>query len=241
MSALVIGSFAPDFSYLLSLSRHVYESHRVSGMFLLDFPLAFVALWLFHEFMKEPMLLFLPHRFRQRLRTSVKVFSFWPTSRLVLIMLSILVGIATHLAWDSFTHSTSWVYQHWDVLHEWVELPVIGEMRMDKVLEYGSSVFGLAVVAAWTWHWYRTTEPSADPLAQSSVSAQSRRTLVVVLPMLAILGGALRGYLAHGIHLHLRSMVHLMVDTLISIITFFLFGLLIWGIVRRILRRPAFR
>jgi len=236
MSALVVGSFAPDFSYLLSLSRHVAYSHTISGMFMLDFPLAFVALWLFHEYMKEPMLVFLPGQFRQRLRTGVTDFSFWPTKRLALIMLSILVGIATHLAWDALTHNTSWVYQHWSFLRRFIELPT-GEMRMDKALEYGSSVFGLAVIAAWIWYWYRTTEPSFKAPPQPLKDLPRLRIFVLALPELAILGGALRAYHVRGLHKAIRPMVHLTTDTLISVITFFLFGLLAAGVMIQLLRR----
>ena len=236
MSALVMGCFVPDFSYLLSLSRRVSYSHTLPGMFLLDFPLALVALWLFHVFIKKPMLTFLPDGFRQRLRTSVASFSFWPSKRLSLIFLSILVGTVTHLGWDAFTHNTSWISENWTFLRRTVELPVAGEMRTYKLLEYGSSAFGLVVVAVWIWYWYRTTEPSAYPVAQSLNRAQ-RRTFVATLPSLAILGGVLRAHHASGIHKGIRLLVYFTADTLISAITFFLLGLLLCGIIERALNR----
>src|SRR5215831_17989502 len=179
-SALVMGCFAPDFSYLLSLSRRVPFSHTLAGMFLLDFPLAMVALWLFHTFMKQRMLMFVPNGFRQRIKASATGFSFWPAKHLALIVASILVGAATHLVWDAFTHNTSWLYQNWSFLRRPVELPHIGEMQMYKLLEYGSSAFGLVVVAIWIWYWYATSEPPAQAAVQALDGTQG--SFMVILP-----------------------------------------------------------
>ena len=228
MSALVMGCFVPDFPYLISLSPHMVYGHTFPGMFVLDLPLALLALWLFHAFVKLPMLMFLPAGFRRKLRTSVNSFPFWPTERLLLIILSILIGTATHLLWDAFTHRTSWFYENWAFLRTNVELSAIGEMPMYKLLEYVSSAFGLAVVAVWIWHWYRTTNPSAYPAAED---AAQRRAFVAVLPALAILGGVLRAYHANGIHLEIRPLVYFTADFLISAITFFLLGLLAYGVI----------
>lgn len=236
MSALVMGCFAPDFPNLLSLSPDKSYGHTFPGMFLLDLPLAFVALWLFHTLIKKPMLTFLPDGFRRRLRTSVTSFSFWPSKRLSLIILSILVGTATHLVWDAFTHNTSWIYQNWTFLRRSIELPVTGEMQMYKLLEYGSSAFGLVVVAVWVWNWYRTTKPSAYPVAPPFDGAR-RRTFMATLPALAILGGVLRAYHAHGIYRGIRPLVHFTANFLISAITFFLLGLLVCAVIERVLHR----
>jgi hypothetical protein len=232
MSALVMGCFVPDFPYLISLSPRVFYGHTFPGMFVLDLPLALLALWLFHAFVKQPMLMLLSAGFRRRIRTSVNSFPFWPSERLSLIILSILIGTATHLLWDAFTHRTSWFYENWAFLRINVELSAIGEMPMYKLLEYVSSVFGLVVVAVWIWCWYRTTDPSAYPAAEAEDAAQ-RRTFVAVLPALAILGGVLRSYHANGIHLEIRPLVHFTADILISALTFFLLGLLAYGVILR--------
>ncbi len=240
MSALLMGCFVPDFPYFLSLDPRMFYGHTFPGMFVLDLPVALAALWLFHAFLKQPMLMFLPAGFRRRLRTSVASFAFGPIHRFSLIVISILIGTATHLAWDAFTHRTSWIYEHWKFLQTSIDLPIVGEMEMYKLLEYGSSVFGLAVVAIWVIHWYRTTEPSPAPVVEP-VDATQRHTLVAALPALALLGGALRAYHAGGLQLQIRPLVHLTADTLISAITYFLLGLLICGVMFRRHRSVYFR
>jgi hypothetical protein len=239
MSALVVGCFVPDFSYLLSLEPHDFPGHifarmhSFAGMFAIDLPVALAALWLFHAFIRQPMLLFLSSGIRRRLTAGAISFAFWPWRRLSLIVLSILIGTATHLVWDAFTHDDSWIFQHWAFLREVVQLPVIGgTMQMSKLLEYASSVVGLAIVAVWIGHWYRTTQPAAEPAAQPAPAAQWR-ALVVILPSLAILGGALRAWHKDPMLLQIRPIVHFTADTLISAITFFLLGLLICGLFLR--------
>jgi hypothetical protein len=232
MSALVMGCFVPDFPHFLSLSPQTSFSHTYEGMFLIDLPLALLALWLFHAFIKRPMLMFLPSGFRRRLRTSVNSFAFWPTERFSLIILSILIGITTHMVWDAFTHRTFWPYQHWAFLRSSVDLPVTGAMKMYLLLEYASSVVGLVIVAVWIWHWYRTTKPSVARIVEPEEVTQ-RRNLVAVLPAIAILGGAVRAYHHEGLHFQIRPLVHFTADTIISAITFFLLGLLVYGVVLR--------
>ncbi len=230
MSAIVMGCFAPDFPHLLSLSPDTLLGHTFVGMFVFDLPLAIAALWLFHAFIKQPMLLFLPAGIRLRLTSSVNNFPFWPWERLSLIALSILIGAATHIFWDAFTHPNSWICQHWAYLRGSVELPVTGEMQIYKLLEYASSILGLAVVAVWIWRWYGATKPSTAPVVEPVDAAQCR-TFVAVLPVLAMLGGALRAYHKNGIQLQIRPIVHFTADVVVSAITFFLLELLVYGVI----------
>ena len=68
------------------------------------------------------------------------------------ILLSLIIGITSHLLWDAFTHLNlarpnavdSWIY--------------IGRFRLFKVLQYSNSVLGLIIVA-----WYVMRMPEAMP------------------------------------------------------------------------------
>jgi hypothetical protein len=231
-SALVMGCFAPDFLYLRYLSPHGSYGHTLRGIFVLDLPLALLALWLFHTLIKQPMLMFLTSGFRRRLKTSVNSFPFWPAKRLSVIILSILIGAATHLLWDAFTHRTSWLYENWAFLRINVSLTAIGEMPMYKLLEIVSSVFGLVVVIVWTYHWYRTTNPSGD-MDTDAGDGTRRRTFVRALSALTLLGAVLRAYHANGIQLGIRPLVYFTIDFLLSAIAFFLLGLLAYGVILR--------
>ena len=222
----------PDFPYFFFQSQHSSFGHTFTGMFALDLPLGVAALCVFHALIKQPLMLFLPAGIRRRLTTSVNTFRFGPVKRFSLIVLSVLVGAATHLAWDAFTHRDNWMYEHWAFLRRTVELPGIGGMEMYKLLEYASSAVGLAVVAAWIWHWYRTTSPEVAPPAETRY-APGMRAFVAVLPVVAIAGGALRAYLRDGLEMQIRSILHFAADLLMAAISILLLGLLVCGVILR--------
>jgi hypothetical protein len=232
MSAVVMGCFVPDFPHFLFLARHIPFTHTIAGMFVLDLPVGLALLWLFHEFMKQPMLMFLPSGVRRRLTSSVNTFPFRPSERLALIVLSILTGTATHILWDAFTHRGSWICEHWTFFQGWVELPVTGKIQMYNLLEYASTFLGAAVVVVWILYWYRTTKPSAK-LVVETVDPVYRRIFVAALPVLALLGGALWSWQKHGIHRQIRPIMHFTSGMLVSATTFFLLGLLAYGVKLR--------
>jgi len=62
------------------------------------------VLWLFHTFVKLPVARLLPDAIQRRLTCRLGEFGFGGAARFALIVGSILLGIATHLVWDSFTH-----------------------------------------------------------------------------------------------------------------------------------------
>jgi hypothetical protein len=231
MSALLAGCFAPDFAYFFFLSGHGLYAHSLQGMFLVDLPLSLVALWLFYAFVEQPFTVLLPKGFRARLKPRASSFTFWPPARLALIVVSILVGLATHIFWDSFTHPFYWPYRHISFLRMAIHLPVEGNVHMYKVLQDCSSLLGLAVVVVWIWMWYRATEPSELPAAQPYSRGQIR-VITIVVPALALMGGMFKSYKSMGVpSFEFRSVLHFAVITAIAAITFFVTGLLICGAV----------
>jgi hypothetical protein len=113
-SALVVGTFAPDFEYFLRFAPDDGYGHTVPGTFVLTLPLAILTLWLFHAFVERPLIELLPDAVRRRLPNNLNKFRFAGPPRFAMIVLSVLAGIATHLMWDSFRirtrGPTSWLY-----------------------------------------------------------------------------------------------------------------------------------
>lgn len=229
-SALLMGCFVPDFPYFFLNEAHGFQGHSLLGMFVFDLPAGLVALWLFHSFMKQPALIFFPDGVRRRLRAGA--YSFLPPSRLALIAVSILIGSATHILWDSFTHSFYWPARHWSFLRVNVELPVVEHIVMYKLLQYISSAAGLAFVAIWAWHWYRTTAPVEHPIARPYSTAQ-RVTLIAALPLVAICGGLLRAHESVKVVHDIRQIAYFATSGVITAITIFGLGLLACGMVLR--------
>jgi hypothetical protein len=233
MSALLAGCFAPDFAYFMFIKPFGLFTHSLEGMFLIDLPVSLLALWLFHAFIKQPTAQLLPKAFRARLKPSKSDFSFWSPARLALIVISILIGTATHILWDSFTHPFYWPYRHWSFLGKMVQLPIEGNVRMFKVLQDGSTLFGLAVVAVWICIWYRKTEPVELPIREPYTRAQIR-IIRMVVPSLALVGGIIKAHEDIRIRdFEYRPVLHFAVIGGIAATTFLGIGLLICGVFFR--------
>jgi len=215
---------------------HGFEGHTIRGMFLFDLPVGLVALWLFHYFMKQPALIFVPRAIRRRVKSDA--YSFLPPARLALIAISILIGSATHILWDAFTHGFYWPARHWRFLRTNVELPIVGHMVMFKFLQYVSSVAGLLFVGLWVWYWYRTTRPVDHAIAQPYSAAQ-RAALTVVLPLVALGAGILRAHPSMKTFEAIRPVVNFAADTVVTGIAIFALELLVCGVMLRLSHRTS--
>lgn len=73
---------------------------------------------------------------------------------ILLLVVSLAIGVASHIAWDLFTHLDRWGLQVFPLLAErWG--PLLGY----KWLQYGSTVFGLLVIAIWAALWLGRRRP----------------------------------------------------------------------------------
>ncbi|MFD5463900.1 DUF4184 family protein [Kitasatospora sp. NPDC127059] len=63
------------------------------------------------------------------------------------VLLSALIGIATHLVWDSFTHVDGFVVTR----TPWLESTLAGGLTWARALQHMSTVGGLAAIAVYGW------------------------------------------------------------------------------------------
>ena len=163
--ALVMGTFAPDLQYFVMLSQEDRSGHRFPDLLLFTLPAAMVTLWLFEWIVKGPVIELLPSGIRCRLQARLEPLPFRGWKQFGFIVLWICVGIATHLVWDQFTHSYSWLSSQWTWLKTSVSVPFLHPMTLTKVLQYVSTVLGMAILFVWLLAWYRRTAPL--PIANS--------------------------------------------------------------------------
>lgn len=230
MPALLTGCFAPDLAYFMFIRSRAVIGHTVLGMFIFDLPVSLAVLWLFYAYVKQPLLVLLPKGIRMRLQPGDGNYSFRPPARLALIVISILIGTATHILWDSFTHTFYWPYRHWSFLSIVLHVPIAGEMQMFKVLQYGSTLFGLVFVAVWVFFWYRATEPVELPVAKPYTPAQIR-IITIVAPAAALIGGVIRAFVDQDVpKIAIRPIMYFTVEWGITATTLLWLGLLICGV-----------
>lgn len=156
LSALAIGSMAPDFEYYLRLTLRTERYwHTLPGALWLALPCAFGVYCVFHAWIKLPLAALLPRRLQARLAPYLEPLRLWPPRRLGLVLLSILAGIATHAGWDLLTHADTW---HGIALRgmSWVVLPAFGlNLLLCEALHIASSALGLAVLGWLLLRWLR--------------------------------------------------------------------------------------
>ena len=145
--------------------------------------------WLFHRYAKEPLWTWLPETIRQRVKLGPRTPPLKGAAQSALVLVSILVGAATHILWDSFTHSSYWPTCHLHFLSYTIRLPITGSIPCYGLLQYASSVLGTIVFLIWI-----VRQLSSAPIYPRSVEnsrVQERKDLLFVSAV-ALTGGALR-------------------------------------------------
>ena len=102
-SALLIGAITPDLSYCLERYDLDDFAHTVRGCFGFSLPVGWLAVLIFQA-VRDPLVKLLPAPHRQALLQSFRK----PNPAWFAVPLSVLIGAATHVFWDSFTHEVGW-------------------------------------------------------------------------------------------------------------------------------------
>lgn len=195
-SAFVIGSMAPDFPYVVGSTAYRALGHHLPGLVAFTLPASLAALWLFHNIIKRPVVELFPVGVQQRLRGQTGDFRFGGASRFLAILGSIVLGIATHVVWDSFTHAYTWPWYRFTCLQGWVRVPFVHLMPRYTALQYGSTMVGLLVLGIWGWLWYRGTPVTGA--ATPGLRPKSRFPLALMMLAVAAVVGFLRARAVTG-------------------------------------------
>ncbi|MEV0387826.1 DUF4184 family protein [Nonomuraea sp. NPDC050643] len=177
--ALALGAMVPDLPIFLPFLPDYADWHSWLGVVTID-PLAvLVLLPLFHLVLRDPLIALLPPALagRAALLTPERL-------RLLPMATGAVIGAATHILWDSFTHSTGPV--EWGA---WLAVPVFGVIRLFRLLQYVSSAIGLVVVV-W-WGWRGLSGMAAAPVPERLRSSPRLRWSVLAAGAAGVVAGAL--------------------------------------------------
>jgi hypothetical protein len=183
LSALVVGSMAPDFEYFLHLRTHRTIGHTIPGLFLQCLPASLVVLAVWHLVVKRPAAALLPPRLAALGAGAGDRFPFWPASRLTRICVSVLIGSLSHLVWDSVTHSHGLVVRHVDLLDVYLGRGA----HVYDVLQYLSGVVGMALLIRWCRRQLPSTRLSTLP--DRLVPPGTRRVALASIATVCVGGG----------------------------------------------------
>ena len=145
-TGLLIGSMIPDFEYFLRLRVYGIYGHTFWGMFWFDLPLALLMAYAFHYWVRPAVLPNLPV-FLQRQWSISEGFQWneYVRSHIIVVVLSILAGTATHIFWDTFTHNNTWMVKNVAFLRMQVDLG-FQDYPMWHILQQVSTGIGLIVL-----------------------------------------------------------------------------------------------
>jgi hypothetical protein len=180
-AALVAGSVAPDVFWFVPRLPGVglTRTHEFASVLWLDPLLALALLAVFQIVLKRPLLALAPKPLAERLP---RHFS-W--KRPGWIALSLVLGAATHVGWDAFTHE-----------HDgfpFLRTPLVTGVDVGRLIQLISTIAGAGILAWWLVRWYRTapTEPAPratrhrKPVAILLAAGTVTGVLTSVLPFLA--------------------------------------------------------
>lgn len=144
LTALVIGSMTPDFEYFIRMRVASSYSHNWQGLFWYDLPLSILLMIIYNKLVKDKLIDDLPAYFNKRL-SMFKNSEAQVKHSLLVIILSLPIGIATHILWDGFTHPAGYFVNH---IHKLKHRIYVDHhpIQFYNILQHLSSLLGALVI-----------------------------------------------------------------------------------------------
>lgn len=146
LTALIIGSMAPDFEYFIHFKPYQLYGHTLLGQLYYNLPLVIIVSLIYHYILKESIIINLPFPYCARYYNLVK--QKWRINsirRFIIVAYSALIGMITHLIWDSFTHIKGFFVTKLGILSSSVSI-LDFDIPIYKILQHGSTVIGLSII-----------------------------------------------------------------------------------------------
>jgi hypothetical protein len=146
LTALVIGSMVPDFEYFIRMKVYSVYSHTIQGIFWFCLPIGLLSCFIFHDIIRNdfidncPILRFRFHRYNDF------NWNAYFKKKWYIVIVSLLIGIVSHILWDNFSHNTGIFVKLFPSLKSEVvffkyALPIY------KIIQYVSSIMGMVIIA----------------------------------------------------------------------------------------------
>lgn len=158
-SALVIGSIAPDVGYYFGRFDLAAAAHTLRGLVTICLPTG-LALISLVRILHRPIATLLPSPHRQALLPLPRMPRLTP-STMWRVSLSVMIGAATHVVWDSFTHGTGYLVATRALLR--VPVFVLGtrSIPLFDVLQHASTALGVGILVVAYVRWLRSFDPDS--------------------------------------------------------------------------------
>jgi hypothetical protein len=180
LAALVIGTFAPDLEYALRLEPVGKFGHSPLGLVVFCIPITLLLFWGWRALVRPTLTPLLPAGLRRAAEAPE------PGRRTDVVPLAIvaaLLGAASHVFWDGFTHETGWAV---------ALIPFLSrsssqfQLYWFKLAQYASSLVGMLVILLWIALTLRRAPAEDRAFAPGQRTRLARVVLFVAAVTLAI-------------------------------------------------------
>lgn len=183
-AALVAGAMAPDLPYFVKVpvtAQSWYEpfvnatfSHSPKGMVLVGIPSVLLLVLLF-QLVRRPLADLMPFRVSPAHRDGGERrgragLAFW-------FLVSALIGLATHVVWDSITHDGSLLGVELSFLR--ADLPA--GLTVGRALQHASTFLGGVIIVGWCLRRLRAGEPPIERKRVDRTWVAPRLALVLAI------------------------------------------------------------
>jgi len=146
LTGLVIGSLTPDFEYFLRMRIESIYSHTILGLFWFNLPLGLLLAFIFHNIVRDSLLDNLPTFLKSRF-SALRQFEWnkYFKKNWLVATISILIGAASHILWDSFTHNYGYFVETIPALTNKINFFGM-QVPTFKILQHSSTIIGGLVI-----------------------------------------------------------------------------------------------
>ncbi|MGV3459545.1 MAG: DUF4184 family protein [Flavobacterium sp.] len=146
ITGLVIGSLTPDFEYFIRMRIQSDYSHTLGGLFWFDLPLGIVLAFIFHNVVRDILFDNLPVVLKSRLVQFTDFhWNVYFRQKWLVVIISVLIGAASHIFWDSFTHDHGYFVETIPALQGSIEI-LDRQIPILKILQHTSTFLGAIVI-----------------------------------------------------------------------------------------------
>ncbi|MCW2781385.1 MAG: hypothetical protein JWR35_1834 [Marmoricola sp.] len=233
LPGLVAGSIAPDLGYYVPVPGGSGFSHTLRGLFSTDIASSaelIVAAYL----LIGPVLAVAPAGWRERITTPDTLAQLRSVRAALTLVASVIVGSATHILWDAFTHPQGRAVVHWTVFRD---LTIYGH-ELYNVLSYLSALGGLVVVGVAVRIWHRNA-PTSAPDRWPAVPDLWARIAQAAAVLAFLVGGAVGLAKAHEASGYGSAARFLVGATQGLGLVLFGYAVLWYAVLRPVVRRTA--
>lgn len=228
LSALVIGSILPDLEYFLRLEPVRHHLHSWPGFLWIGIPMGLFLHQFFHLFLKYPILSLFPKAHQEKLIPVCNRYRMEGAKDFFKIIISLLIGILSHLILDSFTHDGNFIAKHIPFLQ--IKILKISSINITiaTFLQYFSTIVGMGyiILKYFIWFHYCTEKIRIEEeLFSMKKKLITIFSIIISAPTAAILYGAVKSGIMYD-----HSQVHAFGGyTMLATISFAFLGFVIFA------------